>query len=74
MMNPAVMKGHYNAALASFRSWGGKEIKSGSITPFFSGCALVGVVGYTMEYTFVGRYHVAHKKHLVEEAMKHAHH
>ena len=74
LLNPAVLKGHYNAALANFKVWGGKQIKSGSIEPFFLGCALVGVTGYTMEYVNVGRYHVMHKQELVKKAMEHAHH
>jgi hypothetical protein len=74
LLNPAVLKAHANAGWSSFKVWGGKEIKAGKITPFFLGCAMVGTVGYTMEYTFVGRYHVMDKQALVAKAMEHAHH
>ena len=69
MLNPAVMKGHANASWAAFKKWGTKEIKAGSISPFFAGCAMVGFVGYAVEYSFVGKYHVAHKQAIVAKAM-----
>jgi hypothetical protein len=73
-LNPAVMKANYNAAMQNFTKWGSREIRKGSIVPFFSGMALVGVVGYTMEYTQVGKYHVAEKQAIVKKAMAAHHH
>mmetsp|Transcript_71735 Transcript_71735/g.149766 ORF Transcript_71735/g.149766 Transcript_71735/m.149766 type:complete len:81 (-) Transcript_71735:174-416(-) len=47
---------------------------AGSPRPLFKGMLLVGVVGYTMEYTVVGRYHVMDKQKIVKEAMASHHH
>jgi len=49
-------------------------MNKGSIAPLFAACTLIGVTGYAMEYTMVGKYHVAHKNALLKKAMENDHH
>eukprot|EP00599_Poterioochromonas_sp_BG-1_P005350 CAMPEP_0173134456 /NCGR_PEP_ID=MMETSP1105-20130129/1300_1 /TAXON_ID=2985 /ORGANISM="Ochromonas sp., Strain BG-1" /LENGTH=75 /DNA_ID=CAMNT_0014046253 /DNA_START=98 /DNA_END=325 /DNA_ORIENTATION=+ len=51
-----------------------KEIRAGSGEPFVKAMVLVGVAGYSVEYTQVGKHHVAAKQKIIEEAMKNHHH
>eukprot|EP00600_Ochromonadales_sp_CCMP1393_P007070 CAMPEP_0174962858 /NCGR_PEP_ID=MMETSP0004_2-20121128/5005_1 /TAXON_ID=420556 /ORGANISM="Ochromonas sp., Strain CCMP1393" /LENGTH=76 /DNA_ID=CAMNT_0016211413 /DNA_START=80 /DNA_END=310 /DNA_ORIENTATION=+ len=65
LVSPKFYAGHFQALVTSTRA----EMAAGSIAPLFKGMVLVGVVGYTMEYSLVGRYHVLDKQKIVKDAM-----
>ena len=68
--NPAYYRGVYAGIVATTH----KEIRAGSGKPLFKAMAIVGITGYCMEYSLVGRYHVMDKQALVKKAMEgHAH-
>eukprot|EP01032_Pedospumella_encystans_P011718 gene11718-13608_t len=51
-----------------------KDFIAGSPAPLFKGMLLVGVVGYAMEYSMVGRYHVIEKQEIIKKALADHHH
>lgn len=50
LLSPTFYKNNYDSLIAFNR----KEFSAGSIKPFFLAMGAVLVVGYTMEYTFIG--------------------
>ncbi|CAM9373687.1 unnamed protein product [Heterosigma akashiwo] len=64
--NPSWYTTTFNAWKASY---GTQYVKAGSGAPIIHMMALLGFVGYTAEYTAVGKYHVAHKKDHIKKAV-----
>ena len=52
LVQPSFYRGKYAELVASVH----KDIRKGSIRPLFQAIAIIGVTGYTMEYSFIGRY------------------
>jgi hypothetical protein len=65
---------YYSAVYAQIVANTHKEIVKGSAKPLFQCIAIVGCVGYSMEYLMLGRYHVADKKAIVDKALAEHHH
>lgn len=70
LASPSFYRQAYWSNVASVR----EEMKKESIRPLFTAIALVGSVGYAMEYFPRGRYHVADKKAIIDKALKDHHH
>jgi hypothetical protein len=64
LASPSFYRQAYWSNVASVR----EEMKKESIRPLFTAIALVGSVGYAMEYFPRGRYHVADKKAIIDKA------
>jgi len=68
--SPAYYAGEYAKVVKSVSA----DFGAGSVRPLFQGMLLVGVVGYTMEYIAIGRYHVMDKQAAVKKALADLHH
>ena len=66
LANPAFYRNYYAGIVATTH----KEIRAGSAKPLFKAMAIVGLTGYCMEYSLVGRYHVMDKQAIVKKAME----
>ena len=65
-----VTPSYYSTSFSNFVSRTSPSIRAGSFTPALNFMVFVGVIGYVQEYYAIGQYHVAHKHHEVEEALK----
>mmetsp|Transcript_3692 Transcript_3692/g.7371 ORF Transcript_3692/g.7371 Transcript_3692/m.7371 type:complete len:84 (+) Transcript_3692:33-284(+) len=70
LLSPKFYAEKYCVILSNTR----KSLHAGSPAPLFKAMLLVGVVGYTMEYSMVGRHHVADRQKIIQEAMAKHHH
>lgn len=66
--------GYYRGVYANIVATTHKELRAGSGKPLFKAMAIVGITGYVMEYSLVGRYHVMDKQAIVKKAMADHHH
>ena len=64
--NPAFYKTWYAGVVARTH----KDIRAGSARPLFKAMLVVGITGYVMEYSLVGRYHVMDRQAIVKKAME----
>jgi len=70
VVSPSFYKAQYAGVVRSVHA----DVVAGNIRPLFQAALLVGVVGYTMEYVTIGRWHVIDKQAAVAKALKDVHH